>query len=300
MDKKRTYIEAHVTGTTLSTKLYGALTSGMVGVPVAFSFDESWIELNKIAVFQGCTTKTRALVESNETTVPYEVLQSSGFELEIGVEGRTADGTIVYPSVMKWAGTIQEGADASADPGTEPSPTVYDDIMQAVGNLDSLKTKDKESLVAAINEIYERGGGGGTVDPAYVEQLVDEYLAENPPTVDKSEMVLNTPQNLTHEQKAQARENIGFVEEFTSLLPAHAIIHTGFQGLTDEERHQARANIGAVSQDDVFHTVQANAILYGESQQLTEEQQRTARENIGAASVEEVLAALPTWEGGSY
>ena len=266
MEKKRTYIEVHVSGTTVNPKLYGALTAGMVGVPVAFSFDESWNDMNRIAVFKGCTTKTRALVEGNDTTVPYEVLQSSGFALEIGVEGRTADGTIVYPSVMKWVGTIQEGADASADPGAEPSPTVYDDIMSAIGNLDSLKTIAKESLVAAINEIFE-SGGGGEIDPAYIERLVseyvDEYFEKNPPVVDKSELVLNIPQTLTESQKEQARENIGFSNAVLSLIESNAILHTRLQPLTDDEM-------------------------------------RTARQNIGAASVEEVIAALPMWQGGSY
>lgn len=160
MDRLRTYIEVHVTGTTVTYKLYGALTAGMVGVPVAFSFDELWNDLNRIAVFKGCTTKTRALVEGNDTTVPYEVLQSSGFALEIGVEGRTDDGTIVYPSVMKWVGTIQEGADASADHGTEPSPTIYDDIM------------------AEINRIHQEGV---KLAEAEIDRIVGEYLTKNPP-----------------------------------------------------------------------------------------------------------------------
>ena len=33
-----------------------------------------------------------------------------------------------------------------------------------MGDLDSLKTEDKSSLVAAINEVQETGGGGGTAD----------------------------------------------------------------------------------------------------------------------------------------
>lgn len=42
-----------------------------------------------------------------------------------------------------------------------------------------------------------------------------------------------------------------------------------------------------------------DAVLYT-TQTLTEEQKAQARENIGAGTVEDVLAALPTWEGGSY
>lgn len=160
MDERRIYIEVYVTDTTVTSRLYGALTSGMVGVPATFSFGPEWDGLNKVAVFKGCTTKTRALVESNETTVPYEVLQCDGYKLEIGVEGKTDDGTIVYPSVMRQVGFIQNGANASADPGMEPSPTVYDDIM------------------AAVNAIHAEGV---KLAPAEISRIVTEYMAANPP-----------------------------------------------------------------------------------------------------------------------
>ena len=35
-------------------------------------------------------------------------------------------------------------------------------------------------------------------------------------------------------------------------------------------------------------------------QNLTPDQKTQARKNIGAATVADVLAALPTWNGGSY
>ena len=155
-----THIKVKVVETLPQITMHGALTAGMVGVPVAFSFDESWDGLNKVAVFEGCAVKTRALVESNETTVPHEVLRVSGMMLRIGVEGRTADGTIVYPSVMQQAGVIQEGADASADPGADPSPTIYDDIM------------------AEVNRIHAEGV---KLAPEEISRIVTQYMADNPP-----------------------------------------------------------------------------------------------------------------------
>ena len=50
----------------------------------------------------------------------------------------------------------------------------------SIGNLDELATTDKRCLVAAINELAGRGGGG-EVDPSAVQQIVEDYLAENPP-----------------------------------------------------------------------------------------------------------------------
>ena len=47
---------------------------------------------------------------------------------------------------------------------------------------------------------------------------------------------------------------------------------------------------GEISSDFVQYTEQS----------LTEKQKAQARSNIGAVTVADVLAALPTWEGGSY
>ena len=70
--------------------------------------------------------------------------------------------------------------------------------------------------------------------------------------------------------------------------------------LTEEQKAQARANIGAASVDDIGtgggggNVTVANAVLYTE-QDLTEEQQAQARVNIGAidaAYVDEEIAAF--------
>lgn len=176
-----TNIKVTMAATHPQVELFGTLTSGMVGVPVEFSFGPEWDGLSRTAVFEaGGVAKDRELIGTNETTVPYEVLTVPGKNLKIGVEGRKPDGTLVYPSVFESVGYIRKGANATDDLGRDPSPTRYDDIMRAIGNMDSLKTEARESLVAAINELY-RKGGGGSVDPAEIERLVEEYLAENPP-----------------------------------------------------------------------------------------------------------------------
>ena len=74
-------------------------------------------------------------------------------------------------------------------------------------------------------------------------------------------------QNLTDEQKAQARTNIG------ADTVQGAVLYTP-QTLTDEQKAQARTNIGA-------DTVQG-AVLYT-PQTLTDEQKAQARGNINAA-----------------
>ena len=242
-----THIKVKMAGTLPQIMLHGALTAGMVGVPVAFSFDESWEGLNKVAVFEGCAVKTRALVESNETTVPHEVLLVSGMALRIGVEGRTADGTIVYPSVMQQAGVIQEGADASADPGAEPSPTIYDDIM------------------AEINRIHQEGV---KLAEAEIDRIVGEYLTKNPPEPGYSPVV--------SAQEIEGGYRITIQNKDSSQ--SFDILH-GRDGYTPQKGK------------DYFdgkdgHTPEKGVDYYTPDDK--------------AEMVAAVLAALPTWQGGSY
>lgn len=277
MDKKRTHIEVHVTGTTVNPKLYGALTAGMVGVPVAFSFDESWNGLNKVAVFEGCAVKTRALVESNETTVPHEVLRVSGMILRIGVEGRNDDGTIVYPSVMQQAGVIQESADASADPGAEPSPTVYDDIM------------------AEVNRIHAEGV---KLAESEIDRIVGEYLAENPPEPGYSASVAVqeieggyriTVQNKDGEKSFDLHHGAkGDKGETGAVGPQGPQGIQGVQGPAGQQgepgKDGAAGKDGAPGADG--YTPQKGIDYHTEADK--------------AEMVSAVIAALPTWEGCSY
>ena len=277
MDKIRTYIEAHVTGTTVTLKLYGALTAGMVGVPVAFSFDESWDGLNKVAVFEGCAVKTRALVESNETTVPHEVLRVSGMSLRVGVEGRNDDGTIVYPSVMQQAGVIQEGADASADPGADPSPTIYDDIM------------------AEVNRIHTEGV---KLAESEIDRIVGEYLTEHPPEPGFSPSVAVqeieggyriTVQNKDSQQTFDLFHGAkGDKGETGAVGPQGPQGIQGVQGPAGQQgepgKDGAAGKDGAPGADG--YTPQKGIDYYTEADK--------------AEMVSAVIAALPTWEGGSY
>ncbi len=129
-----TRIEVAVQGTCVYAKLFdGPLTAGMVGAEAAFSFDAAWDGLNITAKFRGgSTVKSRALVGTNQTTVPHEVLGRGGVVLEIGVEGRNEKGTIVIPTVWAKVDMIHSGANDAAEEGRDPTPTVYDDIMAAI------------------------------------------------------------------------------------------------------------------------------------------------------------------------
>ena len=156
-----------VTGQRIEVTETAMLVAGTVNVYTArFAFDESWDGLQRTAVFassDNTTSITREqLLEDDACTVPWEVLVA-GNRLRVGVYGTKADGTRL-PTIWTerrlyinpGAGPTQEAAD--------PSPTLVEQLLGRIGDPANLKTEDKSSLVAAINEVQETGGGGGTSD----------------------------------------------------------------------------------------------------------------------------------------
>lgn len=144
------------------------LTSGMVGLSCEFVFDSAWDGLAKTAVFIAGSEQRDVLLTGDTCIVPWEVLKTAGYQLYIGVYGTNAAGTLVIPTVYANCGGIAAGADPSGDESTDPTLPVWAQVQSEIGNLDELETVDKSSLVAAINEAAQ-SGGGGTSDHAQLE-----------------------------------------------------------------------------------------------------------------------------------
>lgn len=150
------------------------ITSGSVNVyECQFQFNEDWDGLEKTAVFwAGEETISTLLDETGLCIIPWEVLQDARRTLYAGVYG-TKNGDVVLPTIWASCGEIKEGV----NPGTStqpPTPSVYDQILGNIGDLDSLKTSNKDSLVDAINEIYDTGGGEAL--PEITENDEGKYL----------------------------------------------------------------------------------------------------------------------------
>lgn len=152
----------------------GKLTSGMVGVAeIAFSFDDAWDGLNRIAVFKAGGTVKDVLLIGESCVIPHEVLERP-VHLVVGVYGTDADGSVVIPTVWADLGMVEQGAKPSGEISKKPTPEVWAQILGMIGDLKKLNTEDKSSLVAAINEVLRKGA-----DPEEVERIVGAYLAEN-------------------------------------------------------------------------------------------------------------------------
>ena len=151
----------------------GKLTSGMVGAEVAFSFDDAWDGLNRIAVFKAGGTVKDVLLVGESCVIPHEVLERP-VHLVVGVYGTDTDGSVVIPTVWADLGMVEQGAKPSGEISKKPTPEVWAQILGMIGDLKKLNTEDKSSLVAAINEVLLKGA-----DPEEIQKIVGAYLAEN-------------------------------------------------------------------------------------------------------------------------
>lgn len=120
-------------GASATALVSGELTSGMVGLPVRFSFDSDWDGLNIVAVFDGGGQRISVpLLTDMEAVLPWEVIAKANTRLRIGAEGRKSDGTVVIPTVWANAGYIEEGVKATDEEANPPTPGIYDQIMAAI------------------------------------------------------------------------------------------------------------------------------------------------------------------------
>ena len=171
--------EVKVAKTTCETTRLVPIPKGIVGATVSIEYtDSAWDGLQKTVVFRSAVTKD-VLAAGNDVVVPAEVVSRAGVNLYMGVYGVGADGRMVIPTIWTELGLVNGAAAPSGDSSTNPSLPVWAQIQAAIGNLDDLDTVAKSSLVAAVNEALTKGGG--EVDPAAVQKIVEDYLKANPP-----------------------------------------------------------------------------------------------------------------------
>lgn len=172
--------EVKVAKTTCKTTPLVPIPKGIVGATVSIEYtDSAWDGLQKTVVFRSAVTKD-VLDAGSEVVVPAEVVSRAGVNLYMGVYGVDAANNVVIPTIWTELGLVNGAAAPSGDTSSDPSLPVWAQIQGMIGNLDDLDTDAKSSLVAAVNEALTKGGG--EVDPADVQKIVDDYLKANPPS----------------------------------------------------------------------------------------------------------------------
>lgn len=174
-----------VSGTCAKTIYAIPITAGMIGGKVEILYtDPVWDGLKKTVVFQGSGVKD---VETQDqiVTIPAKVIAQDRVHLKVGVFGVNAESVLAIPTLWAELGTVQPGADPSGDPSTDDTLPVWAQIESKIGDLDKLDTTAKNNLVSAVNEALKKGGG--SVDEAEIQRIVEEYLTANPPTVEETD-----------------------------------------------------------------------------------------------------------------
>ena len=136
------------------------LTTGTIGATVSFTFNDEWSGLRKTAVFRGGGVTKSVNLPGDSVGIPWEVLLMEG-PLQVGVEGRSADGSIVFPTVWNDKCWVHKGAAPNGDPSVSPTLPIWGTIQKTIGDINDLKTKNKNGIVEAINELVDGGGGHG-------------------------------------------------------------------------------------------------------------------------------------------
>ena len=148
------------------------ITSGSVNVfEVKFQFDNSWDDLDRVAVFRvGKKSVSITLDDTNTCKIPWECVCENdiGKEVMVGVYGMI-DTTVVLPTVWAGLGALKEGCSlgSTAIPAT---PSVAEQVLAQV-----LSARD--AVFAAI-----RANGGIIPDVG-----VDDEVPEPEPDTGKPE-----------------------------------------------------------------------------------------------------------------
>ena len=134
------------------------VTSGAQRVfACAFALSEDWDGLNRTAVFRAGTRSVSVLLGGDNTAeIPWEVLQTPGITLHIGLYGAGADG-LVLPTVWAEIGMIRPGAYPGGD-ALPPTPGAYDQLVEIAENA--------EKIAQSVRDDADKGAFDGEPGPA--------------------------------------------------------------------------------------------------------------------------------------
>ena len=155
-----TTINLTVSGAHVVAACDGPLTSGMVGLRVVISYDDSWDGLSKTLVCRnsmGNTAFDQVYIVANiggRATVAPEVMVAQR-HLYLGIEGYTREGNLVMPTIWADCGLIQPGAESNGAESQETTPEIWMQLESQIGTLDELETDHQGNLVSAINELSQ-------------------------------------------------------------------------------------------------------------------------------------------------
>lgn len=215
-----------------------AIPAKLVGGYITLEYTDSlWEGLTKTVVFRsyvaiGSLDDRSEVVKdivTNDTIikVPPEVLEKPGRTLEVGFFGTRSDDTVAIPTFYAKISEVREATDPSGDESTNPALPVYAQLAERV-------------------EALEKGGGGsggvGPQGPAGADGDDGGYYS---PSVSQPDA------NTVEFSFAASKGGMPAVEPVKVELPCKEAVLYSAQELTQEQKVQARMNISAANADDV-------------------------------------------------
>lgn len=134
------------------------ITSGAQRVfECTFTVNSDWDGLNRTAVFRAGTKAVSVLLgDDNTAEIPWEVLQTAGITLRIGLYGTNAAGDVL-PTVWADAGMICTGA-YLGDDAYPPTPGAYEQLVEIAENA--------EKIAQSVRDDADKGAFDGDPGPA--------------------------------------------------------------------------------------------------------------------------------------
>lgn len=131
------------------------ITSGTIGMPVEFAFDQPWDGLTKMAVFRAGCLVIDVINPGDGLVVPWEVLENPGPWLSVGVYGINDDGTIAIPTIWANIGVIFEGVDPDGDPSVDPTLPIWKEIINYIDTNGSSGGSGKSAYEIAVENGFK-------------------------------------------------------------------------------------------------------------------------------------------------
>ena len=142
---------------------------------------EDWTGREIKAMFeQGCTVY-EVPVTGGEITAKQQLNLTAG-DWRVWLVGNSARDGDVIPRITTNVAHISVAPTGGTEGNPFPAtpPTVEEQLRADMGNLADLTTEDKSSLVAAINEVRQAGGGGVQPDWNQNDETAADYVKNRP------------------------------------------------------------------------------------------------------------------------
>ena len=178
---------------------------------------DDWTGREIKAMFEHGRTVYEVPVIDGKITAKQQLNLTAG-DWRVWLVGNSARDGDVIPRITTNVAHISVAPTGSTEGNPFPAtpPTVEEQLRADMGNLADLTTEDKSSLVAAINEVRQTGGGGVQPDWNQNDSTQPDYIKNRPfYTGDPVETVL------VEESTVSFAENSGlYIAEFPSTFEA--------------------------------------------------------------------------------